>query len=341
LNQTKVYVEIWGYSRDRNELEINYKKKRKRKEKVYEKLNLNLLSVEDSLFNKSFNDIYIEFSKLIQLFDKTFVPKELNLDYLLYGSKHSIKDLLDELNEIVKLNDGFFPSTVFLRKNGLEGLISRIQKFGGVEIFKKIMGLESRQYEHKWTLELLKEEIKKINGLTYLPPPSELEKIGRLDVQGGIQKNGGWKNVSILLDIPLKSDFLKTQPIEYQGKWSKTIIFEEVQEIIQNLKRFPNENDLKSLNKGGLHVGIKRFFGGLKTLKKEMGYSVKESVHVKEGEQFGKLKVLKLTNQNSVFRVLTICSCGMEYETRLDNFRDRYRRLKENLTCGKCKTNTI
>jgi hypothetical protein len=337
LNETDVYVEIWGYSRNRTELEKNYTKKRGLKENVYGQLNLKLLSIDDSVFEKSFQEMYQEFSRLIQQHDSSFKPKEINLNYFLYGSKNNIEDVVKEILEQVELNDGFFPSTTILKKQGLEGLISRIQKYGGVEVFKEKLGLEIKKHELKWTIELLKDEINKINGLSHVPSLQELKLIGRLDIQGGIQKNGGSKKVSKILNIPSKSVYSSNQPYLYQGKWSKTLIIQMIKEMIKELQRFPNETDFKSSNNVGLLIGIKRFFGGLRNLKKELGYFVKDTVNVKVGLKFGELTVVEITNNNSVFRVLSVCSCGMEYETRLDNFRDRYRKHNEKLSCGRCK----
>lgn len=294
LNNCIIYVEVWGYSRERNKIEVEYVKKRKLKEDVYKNLGLNLMNIEDVVFERSFEDIYNHFTTLIKKYDQEIHIKPIDLEFLLYGSNYSIDNFIRELNVLVENNDGYFPTTTQLKKIvGGEGVISKIQKYGGVDIFKKIMNVEVRPLDLKWTLDKLKDQLKKLNNLKYLPSYNELLDLGRIDLFGGIQKNGGFKEVSRKLNLPTKKEFNKTQTNVYKGKLSKQKIFEEVKLIIDKIGQFPSEKYLKENNRVDLYVGIKRI-GGIKSLKKEFGFNVIEKIKINIGDVFGKIKVVEI-----------------------------------------------
>ena len=275
LTTKPIYVEVWGYSRGRGEIGKSYVIKMNKKEQLYKKLGFTLLGIEEWVFEKSFIEIYNIFISMIQRFDPYFKPKELDLDYLLFGSKHSIKNVVNELKLIINDNDGYFPSTSQLREiHGGEGLISRIQKYGGVGVFKEMFGIEIKPSDPKWTIEFLKEEIFQINGLKYIPSLNELKRLNRLDVYGGIQQNGGSKLISKQLSIPNKLKFNKLYPEEYKGKWSQELIEVELKGIIKTIGHFPNEKELKKMNRVDLHVGIKRF-GGMRKFRNKFGFKLR------------------------------------------------------------------
>ena len=274
LNKTIVYVEVWGYTRGRTDFEKEYGKKRLKKEKKYQELGLKLIGIDgEKVFSKSFDEIYYEFEKLIQKFLPSFVSEPLDINYFLGGSNYSINTIVEELKQIITNNDGFFPSTHQLRElNGGEGLISMIQKYGGVDTFKKLLNTDIKPRELKWDIDSLKKEIYKLNKLKYIPSHSDLEKMKRLDILGGIHRNGGFKKVSEKLKVPSKSEFLKIYPKEYQGKWSEEKIEKEVKVIIKKIGKFPQEKDLTSLGRRDLFNGIKRICGGMNKFRKKMGY---------------------------------------------------------------------
>tara|TARA_B110000977_G_scaffold133927_1_gene170511 strand:- start:779 stop:2758 length:1980 start_codon:yes stop_codon:yes gene_type:complete len=338
LNETIVYVEVWGYTRDRTDFEKEYGEKRLKKEKEYQKLGLKLIGIDgEKVFSKSFNEIYSELESLIQKFNPSFTSKPLDLNYFLGGSRYSINSIIEELKQIIKNNDGYFPTTYQLRElDGGEGLISMIQKHGGVDTFKKLLNTDIKPRELKWDIVLLKKEIYKLNKLKYVPSIKDLEKNNRLDVYGGINKNGGVKKVSKKLKIPTKSEYLKINPREYQGRWSEEVIEKEIKSIIKKTGRFPQEKDLKELGRNDLYVGIKkRISGGLLGLKHQLGFSEK-SIHINQDEKYGRLYVKEVIRSNKKSIVISICDCGKSYETRLDNFKNRYRKHQDSMNCLRC-----
>ena len=276
-NNKCVYVEIWGYTRNRNKFEKAYHKKRLLKEQFYKKLSLNLIGIDSLIFEKPFQLIYNHFEKQIVKHDKSFKAKKIDLDYLLYGSNYSEKDVIRQLQLIAKNNNGFFPSTDDLRQieNG-EGLISQIQKYGGVSHFKRILNIDIDQKKSKWSIEYLKNELYKINQLKYLPSYSELSELKRLDILGGIHKNGGFKKVALNLDIPSKSEYIKINPKPSKTKWTMTYLLKELEPIIEAYKTVPSEGKLISFGRGDIVVGIKQNGGFVK---------IKESLNLKSSRK--------------------------------------------------------
>ena len=271
-NKVVVYVEVWGYSRDRDDRSKTYLKNKKRKENTYKSLNLNLIGINPEDYKGSLQNTYKIFTKKIKNFDQKFIPKKFNLNYFIYGSHYSIKTLMNELKIIIKENNWFFPSTDLLRKRkGGEGLISQIQKYGGSKYLQDKMGVSIKKKDPKWSIEFLKSELLSINELKFIPSYNDLENINRVDILGGIQKNGGVKKLSKLWNIPTKREYLKSQPKVYNGKWNQELIIDELKNIIKIDKEFPSEKKLKELGRTDLYIGIKRF-GGIKNIKKIMGY---------------------------------------------------------------------
>lgn len=262
-----IYFEIWGYTKERNKFEERYQIKRCEKEKLYHQSNLNLIGINSDIFEMSFNLIYDHFTNQIKKYDSSFVPREMDLDLFLWGSHYSINDVLTQLQIIVRENNGYFPSTSYLRQiKGGDGLISQIQKFGGVEIFKNKLNINIKPHESKWTLDKLKYELYSLNKHKYIPSDSELKSFNRLDILGGIHKNGGFKKVSAILQIPSSTIFRKTQPKISKSKWSIDFLINELKPIINELGRLPNERELRKMKRVDIVYGIK-MNGGFKKLK--------------------------------------------------------------------------
>jgi hypothetical protein len=271
-NKKEVFVEIWGYTRNRNKQEKDYHEKRLKKEKVYLDLKLNLIGIPADIYEKTFVEIYDYFSKSISVFDTKYVAKKLDINYLLWGSTYNEENIIETLHSLIEKNEGYFPTTNQLRKlNNGEGIISQIQKFGGVQYFKDKLEVSSKVKGSKWTLSKLKTEIKTVNNLLYIPSYNELNEVNRLDILGGIQKNGGFKNVAKLLNLPTCADYFKINPKTSKSKWTKEYLLSELTPIIRQFNKIPSETKLIEIGRGDLVFGIKKN-GGFNRLKATMNY---------------------------------------------------------------------
>ena len=180
LRGRPLFVEIWGYGRSRDERERTYQRKRAKKEELYRALQLELIGIESSLFNNSFLKMYEDMATLLQRYDSEFRPRPCDLSCFVWGSHHNIGDVSERLQAIIDQNDGYFPTTDEIRKEeGGEGLLSMIMKFGGVSVFKKILGTDLRPRETMWSLKHLRGELMKINNLRYIPSYTQLEVVDR------------------------------------------------------------------------------------------------------------------------------------------------------------------
>ena len=272
-NDKDVFGEIWGFTRNRTEQEMAYHTKRLEKESLYNELNLNLIGINAEIFDKSFMAIYSYLEKVVKKHFREIVINPMNLNYFLWGSGYKESTIISELQKVIESNSGYFPSTDQLRNldNG-EGLISRIQKFGGVEYFKSKLGVESKPRELKWSLDLIESELIKENGGRYIPSLSEFREIGRLDIYGGIQKFGGVKLVSSKIGIPNKSQYLKQFKKPIRSIWTKEKLDLELKPIIELFGTIPNERQLTEINRSDLIRGIK-LNGGFVSLKNSYGFS--------------------------------------------------------------------
>jgi hypothetical protein len=185
----------------------------------------------------------------------------------LWGAAYNEGNIIETLNSLIENNEGYFPSTSQIRKlkNG-DGIVAQIQKFGGVQYFKDKLDVSSKVKGSKWTILKLKNEIKVINNLRYLPSYNELNEIKRLDILGGIQKNGGFKNVSKLLNLPTCTEYFKINPKISKSKWTMEYLLTELKPILNQFNAIPSEIKLIEIGRGDLVFGIKKN-GGFKKLK--------------------------------------------------------------------------
>ena len=152
--------------------------------------------------------------------------------------------------------------------------MSQIQKFGGVQYFKDKLNSSSKVKGSKWTLLKLENEIKVVNNLLYIPSYNELNEINRLDILGGIQKNGGFKNVAKQLNIPTCAEYFKTNPKNSKSKWTPEYLLSELEPIIRQFNAIPSEIKLIEIGRGDLVFGIKKN-GGFKKLKATLNEFIK------------------------------------------------------------------
>ena len=136
------YVEVWGMVG-----RSIYDQNKKKKEKLYADLGLNLISIEASLFQKSF----LEIEKSL---DKIFSKYNFDISKKIKGPMSSLEDILSRgkgywtyentLSELKFVIEklGKFPSVSELRKIGKCQIQRSMQKYGGQNRFRSALGFE-------------------------------------------------------------------------------------------------------------------------------------------------------------------------------------------------------
>jgi hypothetical protein len=154
----KIHIEVWGYPKNSNHSVIanEYNTVRNKKEYLYEKYNIELISVECAIFNSEYKVIS---KKLYDIFkDYLELPyKKVSQDSLIPVNSLTDDELFDILKNYIK--DGILPDTLFLRNNGMGKYYDEIlRRFGNYNEFAKLYGCKVRYKSNSyWTLDIVYE----------------------------------------------------------------------------------------------------------------------------------------------------------------------------------------
>ena len=310
VNQSDIYIEIWGFS-DRHKTEISnrYNKKRKIKEEIYKGLGFKLISLEENDFDQPFKVIYEKLSKLI--IDngiKTIInPIDNVLDYFI-GNAYGFEELKKELQPHIEKFDGKMPTSTYLSSLKLEGLIARVQKYGGFPFVTKKLGLlKWDKYDNPELAEMLGIEITwpkgrfekelddVVNQFGYIPTQKEFLEIGRGDLLGRVNEAGGAQKIADKYGYMTKTLNLG---------WSHSHGFDEwgtfksaIERIIKELGHFPSTKWLRD-NK---HTSLENYiykYGGIDAVASELGYKSRSAQLNKWVDKIYCLSELKSLSQN-------------------------------------------
>lgn len=177
INNKIYFIEIWGFNKDSNiKIYKCYGETRRKKEELYSKLNLNLISIEKTIFEKS--PIELE-NYLINLFksigcncEKQIIKYDITTSPRLYNMNTTRLLLGEVINTL-----GHFPTTKDLMKIKKSTLSYAMQKFGGVRYWKTQFNFPVTIF---WNENIILDEINKIiTNLGFLPSTVELHKMGK------------------------------------------------------------------------------------------------------------------------------------------------------------------
>lgn len=199
------YIEIWGYeeNRENNKICERYKKKREKKEMLYKELGFNLISIENDVFKKSFEEIeqyFIDlFSSLGFLLEKKICDYDIvnTAKHCRFWSESKIEMCLKEI--ISKIDH--FPTSVELLEMNEGGLVDAIKRFGGSNYFRSKMGYDIiKQSNNYWNDNTIIEELKLvIDQLGHFPVHLELKSMKKYDLIRAINRGGGFVKVQELM----------------------------------------------------------------------------------------------------------------------------------------------
>lgn len=147
-----VFVEIWGFERNRKQKRcIKYNKRRDKKEKIYKMYGLKLLSIECEIFKKPIKDIFEYFLSLCENFK--WNKKEINSPdlkkYLNVCHTWNEDKIIYELQLVTnKLNK--FPTSTELKSLNKGGLLDAINRHGGIVKFSNLLGYKKSPKKRKY-----------------------------------------------------------------------------------------------------------------------------------------------------------------------------------------------
>ncbi len=207
--------------------------------------------------------------------------------------------IIIKLREIIN-KIGHFPTHVELSKMALTGLSNAIIDHGGTEKFQKLLGYEPPQREVFWTLENTVEELRKfINQLGHFPTMREFIEFNRVDLYGGVIRNGGTNKFRRLLGYTL---------IQHsKGDWTDEVIANDLKAVADKLGHFPSEKELVILGKYDL-VGALCRHGGMKKFREMSGFPM--SLHEKHRSELSSYINNRGRGSEKVVQVVLIDWCN-------------------------------
>ena len=149
----KIYVEVWGYDENsKGSIGINYNLSKKIKLSLYNKYNLNLISIPAKLFLKSYDEIQNE---LKSIFEPIFNLQLVKFDNVFINMPNQLTD--EEIINIISkymIEDNILPSKNILEKNKLENIYREIiKRYKNYSIFAEKYNKTVRLKHGFWTKE--------------------------------------------------------------------------------------------------------------------------------------------------------------------------------------------
>lgn len=135
------YVEVWGFAKEKFGGQ-QYTKSRKTKEKLYKKLGYSLISLEMADFDQSYAEIEKTLDKIFSSYGYNIKRKKNTheINSIMGGRYYwTFDNTLKEITELVS-QFGHFPSTSEMKSIGKKQVQKAMQKFGGQNVFRELLG---------------------------------------------------------------------------------------------------------------------------------------------------------------------------------------------------------
>jgi hypothetical protein len=199
---------------------------------------------------------------VIRKFKGTSVVAQ-SLGYLYEGRNfyESVEDLRPQLQPIVD-ELGRMPSQQELKSRGRYALTGIVHRFGGQLKVAQLLGYPYRRSRWKRIEDLRPQLDPIVEELGHMPTQQELEKRGRADLRGAIERFEGRYAVAEALGYPY----------EERNTWKEVEdLRPHLKPIVDKLERMPTQADLHARGCSYLINAIKKF-GGLAEVAELLGY---------------------------------------------------------------------
>jgi len=209
-----------------------------------------------------------------------YFAKSLGVHYNKRPNGYWTEDnILKELKTIISTMK-HFPSSTELEAIGMNIITHAMCCNGSVNKFREKLGYEPIQKtKGYWTPTKIKEELQSIiYNINHFPSTTELIKLHKSDLLGGIQNHGG---INVF-----RNSFGYTSIQNTKGYWTEDVIVTQLQSILKNIGRFPSQLELKRIDSklcsaigenGGLYLYRKKC-GFTEPLKKPNGYWTEDNI---------------------------------------------------------------
>jgi hypothetical protein len=149
-----------------------------------------------------------------------------------------------------------FPLEKQLRSDRKSSLAFAINKYGGVNYFRKLLGFEIKKHnQHFWTEKRIIEDLKKIIAkINKFPSQNDLNNLHQTKLAAQVEHKGGFLKFQKLLGFSPKH-----KPDGYYQ--NKDNILAECKKLYLQLKHFPTAAELLTLKQNTLRTAIGRSGG--------------------------------------------------------------------------------
>lgn len=254
-----LYIEVWGYPNSNDNIAKAYQTRKQLKEELYQVNQLTFISFYPNDFNKYPKNI----EKMIRgkLEKYIHIPEDkINSNYKIeslfhyYGYWTKEKTVKELKNAIQKY--GNFPSEQQLRSDRNSSLAFAMNKHGGINHFRSMLGFNIKKHNSKyWTeIEIIRQLKTVIKREGKFPSRDDLIRLNKGRLEAAIAHRGGYKKYQ--------------QKLGYQPKHkpdgfykNKKNVLDECHKIYLRLSHFPNAKELLRLGENSLRSSISRLGG--------------------------------------------------------------------------------
>lgn len=176
VDGTIYHLEVWGYKKSdvNGKRSQEYCKRKKEKIKLYEKYNINLISVENDLFSNTYDTIQEKLRMILSDVLDIDNLKNINHKYLINPYKMSDEELFSEIMKIS--NDSItLPKETDFTSDNKELFYEALKRFGNYNKFAKHFGVVTNRKRGYWNKDTALSRMKQIhNKYGYLPTSIEI-----------------------------------------------------------------------------------------------------------------------------------------------------------------------
>ena len=255
------WIEIWGMTNSKS-----YADRRKQKENLYKKHRLKLISLEPIIFQKKFNLVE---EQLNEIFSERGFDIRKKRPYTMKAIAKAAhypwtEGIIRKHLEAFIGEHGQFPTTTTLNELGMNQLASRIHQFGGMNHFRKLLGVRLLRKEDYWNERTVTAELKRL-----------CEKLGRFPKDRDLPsdlRNATRRIHSEYRDLNYYREKLG-YPItkKSNGYWNEKTIAKEIKLVVkENKGLFPTNVRLREMNRSDLASAISSN-GGFPFWRKKLG----------------------------------------------------------------------